>query len=132
MKSKKLITGKDKNLVSRFARDKNRKQARALQEKRLRRASRTRRKIHGTSAKPRLSVFRSNRSIYAQLIDDNAGHTLAVARGSLKNALEVGGSLAKKALDSSIKTVVFDKGRYAYHGRVKELADGARKGGLIF
>jgi len=112
--------------------DRKRKQAKKLQEQRLRRARRTRKKVQGTSAKPRLCVFRSNRSIYAQLIDDNAGHTLKAARGLLKKASAIGEDLAKEALGSNIKTVVFDKGRYTYHGRVKELADGARKGGLTF
>lgn len=102
------------------------------QAKRIRRARRTRSKVQGTQAKPRLSVMRSNRYIYAQLIDDQVGHTLASSGGLLKDALKVGELIAKKAIDKKLKTVVFDKGAYTYHGRVKELAEGARKAGLSF
>ncbi|MDZ4756955.1 MAG: 50S ribosomal protein L18 [Bacteroidota bacterium] len=96
--------------------------------------------ISGTAARPRLSVFRSNKQIYAQLIDDVAGKTL-LASSSAKldvktNKIEiaslVGKTLAEKALESGIKEVVFDRGGYLYHGRVKSLAEGAREGGLVF
>ena len=104
-----------------------------------------RKKVNGTADRPRLSVFRSNRNIYAQLIDDTAGVTLVAAstqvkavrgqlpRGGNKKAAEtVGETLAKKALDVGIKCVCFDRGPYKYHGRVKSLADAARKAGLAF
>ena len=97
----------------------------------------------GTAQKPRLSVFRSNTDIYVQLIDDTNGQTLAAASSKEKdivaqkgNKVEksklVGGSIAKKASELGIKTVVFDRGGYLYHGRVKSVADGAREGGLEF
>ncbi len=107
-----------------------------------RRARRTRAKLRNTSDKPRLSVFRSNNNIHAQIIDDLHGKTLAGAssleiKGNAKEnktklAEKVGENLAKKALEAGVKEVVFDKGRYRYHGRIKALADGARKGGLSF
>lgn len=78
----------------------------------------------------RLSVFRSNRYIYAQVIDDVKGVTLAAARGELP--VKVGEEVAQKALKKKVKDVVFDRGRYRYHGRVKVLAEAARKGGLNF
>ncbi len=96
--------------------------------------------ISGTAARPRLSVFRSNKQIYAQLIDDVAGKTL-LASSSAKldvksNKIEiaslVGKTLAEKAVESGIKEVVFDRGGYLYHGRIKSLAEGAREGGLVF
>ncbi len=96
--------------------------------------------ISGTAARPRLSVFRSNKQIYAQLIDDVAGKTL-LATSSAKldvktNKIEiasiVGKTLAEKAVESGIKEVVFDRGGYLYHGRIKSLAEGAREGGLVF
>jgi large subunit ribosomal protein L18 len=105
---------------------------------------RIRRKIgEGTSQKPRLSIFRSNTDIYAQLIDDANGQTLASASSKDKdivaqkgNKVEksklVGTAIAKKASDLGIKTVTFDRGGYLYHGRVKSVADGAREGGLKF
>ncbi len=109
---------------------------------RLKRHKRVRAKISGTAQKPRLCVFRSNSNIYAQIIDDVAGKTLVSASsldkdfegsGSNKEAAKkVGLAVAKKALDNGIETVVFDRGGYLYHGRVKELADGAREGGLKF
>lgn len=108
------------------------KAQKTIQAKRLRRSRRTRLKVQGSSQKPRLSVMRSNIYIYAQLIDDMKGNTLVAAFGLLKEAGSVGEALGKKAFDRNVKTVVFDKGAYAYHGRVKELADGARKGGLSF
>lgn len=106
-----------------------------------RRRVRVRSKISGSAERPRLSVFRSNKHIYAQLIDDGKSETLAaasdveVAKTSLSKAeaaFEVGKILAKKALKSGIKKVVFDRGGYKYHGRVKALAEGAREGGLRF
>jgi len=103
---------------------------------------RIRKKISGTSKVPRLSVFRSNKQIYAQLIDDTNGVTLASA-SSYKNkaadkknkseqAAVVGKEVAEKALKAGIETVVFDRNGYLYHGRVKSLADSAREGGLKF
>jgi len=103
---------------------------------------RIRKKISGTSKVPRLSVFRSNKQIYAQLIDDVNGITLA-SSGSYKNkaaesgsksdqAAVVGKEVAEKALKAGIETVVFDRNGYLYHGRVKSLADSAREGGLKF
>lgn len=104
---------------------------------------RIRRKISGESVKPRLSVFRSNTEIYAQLIDDISGATLAAASSKEKdiaaqknNKIEksklVGQAIARKASELGIKDVVFDRSGYLYHGRVKSLADGAREGGLKF
>jgi large subunit ribosomal protein L18 len=80
--------------------------------------------------KLRLSVFRSNKFIYAQVIDDEKGKTLAAAKG--KDATLVGEEVAKKAIKAKVKEVVFDRGRFQYHGKVKALADAARKGGLKF
>ena len=98
---------------------------------------RVRKKVFGTAEKPRLSVFRSNKNIRAQLINDENGTTLVSAEStSLKGkdktdlAFKVGEDLAKKAIEKKIKTVVFDRSGYRYHGRVKALAEGARKGGL--
>ena len=112
----------------------------AKNTKRDRRKARIRAKINGTQEKPRLSVFKSNRGMYAQLIDDVKGITLVSAHshevkgatGKTNVAMEVGKLLAKKAIDKKIETVVFDKGSYKYHGRIKSLADGAREGGLQF
>lgn len=110
------------------------------QLKRARRKGRVGAKVSGTSARPRLSVFRSNRGIYAQLIDDGGGKTLAAVsaleikdRGK-KSAVsfELGKLIAKKAAEKNISKVVFDRNGYKYHGRVKALADGAREGGLKF
>ena len=122
--------------------------AKLKRAKRKRRHIRVRAKIFGTKTCPRLCVFRSIKHIYAQLIDDEKGQTLATASDSdLKPALskvkgkkaknkeiakEVGKLLAKKTLTKKIKQVVFDRGGYKYHGRVKALADGAREGGLKF
>ena len=108
---------------------------------RIRRRLRTR--ISGTAAKPRLSVFRSNKQIYAQLIDDEAGVTLAScssrekdlnlqAVSKTESSKEVGKKLAESAKSKGIEAVVFDRGGYKYHGRVKALAEGAREGGLNF
>lgn len=104
---------------------------------------RIRRKISGVSSKPRLSVFRSNNEIYVQLINDDNGTTIAAASSKEKdiaaqkvNKVEksklVGAALARKASELGIKDVVFDRGGYIYHGRVKAVAEGAREGGLQF
>jgi large subunit ribosomal protein L18 len=110
-------------------------------EARLRRHRRIRGRVVGSAERPRLAVARSNKRIYAQLIDDAAGHTLAAA-GSHEAALrglpkgeaagEVGKLLAARAKEAGLDRVVFDRGGYKYHGRVKSLADGAREGGLVF
>ncbi|MDP2649573.1 MAG: 50S ribosomal protein L18 [bacterium] len=109
--------------------------------KKIKRKLRTRSKIFGTKDRLRLSVFRSNNFIYAQIIDDKAGKTLiGVSEKSLEKkegnkiekAKELGVTIAKKALEQKIKKVVFDKGAYAFHGRIKALAEGAREGGLEF
>lgn len=111
-------------------------------KKRLIRHKRVRAKLSGTSAKPRLCVFRSNTNIYAQIIDDISGTTLLSASsldkemdgygGNKEAAKKVGALVAKKAAEKGITEVVFDRGGYIYHGRVKELAEGAREGGLKF
>lgn len=104
---------------------------------------RIRKKISGTSSAPRLSVFRSNTDIYAQLIDDQNGVTLAAASSKQKDITAqkapkveksklVGEAIAKKATELGIKKVVFDRSGYVYHGRIKAVADGAREGGLDF
>ena len=110
-----------------------------------RRAARIRRKVKATAnGRPRLSVHRSSKNIYAQVIDDERGHTLAAAStldSDLKDlktgadtaaATKVGELLAKRAKDAGVEQVVFDRGAYIYHGRIKALADGAREGGLQF
>ena len=137
------------------------------QQKRYRRHKRVRAKVFGTAQVPRLCVFRSNKHIYAQLIDDEKGQTIAKAcdlelkkskvvplemgekskiksktqkeekdkkmcKGKIGLAFEVGKLIAKKAMEKKIKKVVFDRGGYKYHGRVKALAEGAREGGLKF
>ena len=108
---------------------------------RLRRRRRVRAKVAGTAERPRLSVFRSNRGVQAQVIDDVAGHTLAAVNwteGDLKSlksmdqAKRAGELLAERAKAAGVETVVFDRGGYRYHGRVKALADGAREKGLTF
>ena len=106
---------------------------------RLKRHKRVRAKISGTAQRPRLNVFRSEKNIYAQVIDDVAGVTLCSAsslkldNGGKKDAArEVGKAVAKAALAKGIEEVVFDRGGYLYHGRVAELAEGAREGGLKF
>lgn len=104
---------------------------------------RIRKKIGGAAAKPRLSVFRSNSDIYAQLIDDSNGVTLAAASSRQKDiqaqkapkiekSKMVGAAIATKAKELGISTVVFDRGGYIYHGRVKAVAEGAREAGLVF
>jgi large subunit ribosomal protein L18 len=111
-----------------------------------RRKARVRRTLRGAAGdRPRLSVFRSSKQIYAQIIDDARGHTVAAAsslekdtRGKLKTganvdaAKEVGRLIAQRAVEAGIKQVIFDRGSYLYHGRVKALADAAREGGLEF
>jgi len=109
---------------------------------RLKRHLRVRAKISGTAECPRLCVFRSAKHIYAQIIDDISGKTLVAAStldkefegfgGNKDAAHKVGSMVAKKAIDKGITTVVFDRGGYVYHGRIQELADGAREGGLKF
>lgn len=109
--------------------------------KRLKRRRRVRAKVHGSAVRPRISVFRSNRGIFAQLIDDDAGRTLASVQWTeealkslkpMEQATEAGKLLASRAKDAGIDTAVFDRGGYQYHGRVKALAEGAREGGLSF
>ena len=109
--------------------------------KRLRRRRRVRAKVRGTAERPRLAVFRSNKGVQAQLIDDVAGHTLAAVAWTEKDlkdlsrmeqATRAGAVLAERAKAAGIETVVFDRGGYRYHGRVKALADGAREAGLRF
>ncbi|OGZ18783.1 MAG: 50S ribosomal protein L18 [Candidatus Nealsonbacteria bacterium RBG_13_42_11] len=110
------------------------------QEKRNRRHKRIRARISGTALRPRLYAFRSGSHIYAQLIDDDKGKTLACANDlNIKGkktksaaASDVGKLIAKKAKELKIEKVVFDRGGYKYHGRIKTLADGAREGGLNF
>jgi large subunit ribosomal protein L18 len=108
---------------------------------RLRRRRRVRAKVRGTAERPRLSVFRSNRGVSAQLIDDVSGKTLAAVNWTeqelkgearMDQAKKVGELLAQRAKDAGVETCVFDRGGYKYHGRVKALADGAREGGLAF
>lgn len=109
-------------------------------QKRLRIKRRVRGKISGSAELPRLSVYKSNKEIYAQLIDDNAGKTLASASSRALNAkgtkveisIEVGKVIAEKAKAVGVETVVFDRNGFVYHGRVKALAEGAREGGLKF
>jgi len=113
----------------------------SVREARLRRHRRVRGKVSGTAERPRLVVFRSNRGIFAQLVDDEAGRTLASAswlsnRGhkgtKTEQAAEVGKALAAAAKKAGVETCVFDRAGYLYHGRVKALAEGAREGGLRF
>lgn len=120
-------------------------QQKQKQRQRLRRRRHVRRKLFGTAQRPRLSVFRSSKHIYAQLIDDSAGITLASASsnspdlrkdlpngGNIKAAQRVGQKLAEAAKAKGIQLAAFDRGHYRYHGRVKALADAARAGGLQF
>ena len=108
---------------------------------RLRRRRRVRAKVRGTAERPRLSVFRSNKGVQAQVIDDVAGHTLAAVTwteadlkplGRAEQAKRAGELLAERAKEAGVETVIFDRGGYRYHGRVKALADGARENGLKF
>jgi large subunit ribosomal protein L18 len=115
-------------------------------ENRLRRKRRVRKKIEGTSERPRLSVFRSGKNIYAQIIDDTQGRTLVSASSLVKEIREnlpggdqkygvpkaVGLLLAKRAMEKGVTQVCFDRGAYLYHGRVKALAEACREGGLVF
>ena len=109
--------------------------------RRLKRRRRVRAKVHGSAERPRISVFRSNRGVFAQLIDDDSGRTLASVNWTesdlrslkpMEQATEAGKLLASRAKDAGVDTVVFDRGGYQYHGRVKALAEGAREGGLTF
>src|SRR3954467_3403858 len=109
--------------------------------KRLKRRRRVRSKVRGTAERPRLSVFRSNRGVFAQLIDDTNGRTPAAVNwtepdlrslGTMEQAKRVGELLAQRAKEAGVETCVFDRGGYQYHGRIKALADGAREGGLAF
>ena len=109
--------------------------------RRLKRRRRVRAKVRGSAERPRISVFRSNRGIFAQLIDDDSGRTLAAVQWTeadlrslkpMEQATEAGKLLASRAKAAGIDTAVFDRGGYQYHGRVKALADGAREGGLKF
>ena len=108
-------------------------------ERRIKIKYRIRKRVNGTSERPRMSVFRSNKQIYVQIINDLTGNTLASASSlgleampKMEQAAKVGELVAKKAIEAGISKVVFDRNGYLYHGRVKELADAARKGGLIF
>ncbi len=107
--------------------------------KRLKRRRRVRAKVHGTAERPRISVFRSNRGIFAQLIDDDAGRTLASVSWTeadlrslkpMEQAKRAGELLAERAKAAGVEEVVFDRGGYRYHGRVKAFAEGVREGGL--
>jgi large subunit ribosomal protein L18 len=109
------------------------------EQRRLKRRRRVRAKVVGTAARPRISVFRSNRGIAAQLVDDERGHTLASVswtesdlRGlkPIEQASKAGQALAQRAKDAGVERAVFDRGGYQYHGRVKAFADGVREGGL--
>lgn len=115
-------------------------------DNRLKRKKRVRKKIKGTPERPRLTVFKSARHIYAQIIDDSIGGTLVAAStmskdlksknqdisGNIKGAILVGGTIGKKGIEKGIKEIVFDRNGFLYHGRVKALADAARKNGLKF
>jgi len=110
-------------------------------QRRLKRRRRVRAKVRGTAERPRISVFRSNRGIAAQLIDDISGRTLAAAQWTepelralspMDQAKRVGAVLAERARAAGVEAAVFDRGGYQYHGRVKALAEGAREGGLEF
>jgi large subunit ribosomal protein L18 len=109
--------------------------------RRLRRRRRVRAKVRGTAERPRLSVFRSNRGIQAQLIDDTGGHTLAAVSWTedelksmprMDQAKRVGELIAERAKQAGVEECVFDRGGYRYHGKVRALAEGAREGGLKF
>jgi large subunit ribosomal protein L18 len=114
----------------------------SVRQARQRRQRRVRVRIAGTAERPRVAVFRSNRGIYAQLVDDRRGHTLAAASwqqlpkgfkgDKTEQAKEVGKLLAARAKEAGVSACVFDRAGYLYHGRVKALAEGAREGGLEF
>jgi large subunit ribosomal protein L18 len=108
---------------------------------RLRRRRRVRAKVRGSAERPRISVFRSNKGIFAQLIDDDAGRTLASVNWTesdlrdlapMDQAKRAGALLAERAVSAGVQSAVFDRGGYQYHGRVRALAEGAREGGLTF
>jgi large subunit ribosomal protein L18 len=110
-------------------------------QSRLRRRRRVRARITGTAARPRLSVYRSNRGVFAQLIDDGKGHTVAAVNWiepelrkltASEQAKRAGELLAERAKKAGVESCVFDRGGYQYHGRVQALAEGAREGGLVF
>jgi large subunit ribosomal protein L18 len=110
-------------------------------QRRLRRRRRVRARVTGTTQRPRLSVYRSNRGVFAQLIDDGKGHTVAAVNwiepelrklSASDQAKRAGELLAERAKAAGVETCVFDRGGYRYHGRVKALAEGAREGGLVF
>ena len=110
-------------------------------QRRLRRRRRVRARVSGTADRPRLSVYRSNRGVFVQLIDDAKGHTLAAVNwtepelrglGAAEQATKAGALLAERAKAAGIEACVFDRGGYRYHGRVKALAEAAREGGLAF
>jgi large subunit ribosomal protein L18 len=110
-------------------------------QSRLRRRRRVRARITGTATRPRLSVYRSNRGVFAQLIDDGKGHTVAAVNWiepelrkltASEQAKRAGELLAERAKKAGVETCVFDRGGYQYHGRVQALAEGAREGGLVF
>ena len=110
-------------------------------QRRLRRRRRVRAKVHGTAQRPRIAVFRSNRGIFAQLVDDERGHTLASVnwteddlRGlhGVDQARRAGVALAQRALSAGVESAVFDRGGYQYHGRVQALAEAVREAGLKF
>jgi large subunit ribosomal protein L18 len=118
--------------------------AKARRDGRIRRHRRIRKKLHGTAERPRLAVFRSNKHISAQVIDDDAGVTIAAASsvepsqreqgngGTVAAAERVGKLVAERARDAGVTTVVFDRGGFAYHGRIAAIADAAREAGLEF
>jgi large subunit ribosomal protein L18 len=110
-------------------------------QRRLRRRRRVRARVSGTAERPRLSVYRSNRGVFAQLVDDTRGHTVAAVNwiepalrklAATEQAKKAGELLAERAQAAKVETCVFDRGGYQYHGRVKALAEGAREGGLKF
>ena len=110
-------------------------------QQRLRRRRRVRAKVRGSAERPRLSVFRSNRGVFAQLIDDDGGHTVAAVNwiepelrglGAMEQAKRIGELIAERAKAAGVSSCVFDRGGYRYHGRVRALAEGAREGGLQF
>lgn len=108
-----------------------------IHNKRIQRKTRVRKHIVGTTERPRLTVFRSNKRLYVQIIDDKTGRTLVAAAqkdpgAGMEKAKTLGMDIAKKAQEKKITAIVFDKGSYAYHGKIKALADGAREGGLQF
>jgi large subunit ribosomal protein L18 len=109
--------------------------------KRLKRRRRVRAKVHGTAERPRISVFRSNRGVFVQLVDDEAARTLTAVNwtepelrglGRMEQAKRAGELLAQRAKSAGVEQAVFDRGGYKYHGRVRALAEGAREGGLRF